>query len=40
MLARLRTLLENKKLCNDAQTVINATGVDGGVRSPEDMRLI
>lgn len=40
MLTRLRTLLEDKKLCKDVQMVISATGAEGPVRGPEDMRLI
>lgn len=40
MLTRLRTLLEDKRLCKDVQMVVSATGADGPVRGPEDMRLI
>ena len=40
LLTRLRTLLEDKRLCNDVQMVINATGLDGPVRSTEEMRIV
>lgn len=40
MLTRLRTLLEDRQLCKDAQAVINATGADGPARSTADMRLV
>ena len=40
MLTRLRTLLQDKKLCKDAQVVVSATGDGGPVRSADDMRLI